>query len=59
MNRLEKALPVILILLVLGAFGLMELPMDTVLVIAKVVGWILAGLMVCVLVVRGLMKSNT
>ena len=59
MTRLEKALPVILILLALGAYGLMELPIDSVLVIARTVGWVLATILILSLVVRGLMKRNT
>jgi hypothetical protein len=58
MNRLEKALPIILILCALGAFGLMKLPIETVLVIAKSVGWILSAMLVAGLVARGLMKRQ-
>jgi hypothetical protein len=59
MNAVEKALPIILIALCLGAFGLMKLPMDTVLWIARGVGWVLAVVLVMTLVIRGLIKRNS
>jgi hypothetical protein len=59
MTALEKALPIILIALCMGAFGLMKLPMETVLWIARGVGWVLAAILVMTLVVRGLIKRNS